>query len=85
MDPRPLGAGKSVPEENEAEEEQESDKNTAAKGPLHDEVDVSPEEQFTRHHVELDPDKLHHYHKEGTLEQVKKKAVSKQLEQSILA
>lgn len=82
MDPRPLGAGKSVPEENGTEDEQE--RGTAKQGdttppplPAHDEVDASPEEQFTRHHVELDPDKLHHFehHREGPLEQVKKKAV----------
>lgn len=80
MDPRPLGAGKSVPGEIEAEDTEQDDNNkaAAAKGPLHDEVDASPEEQFTRHHVELDPERIHHmqYHKEGPLEQVKKKAVS---------
>ncbi|KAH7624319.1 hypothetical protein Ndes2526B_g00505 [Nannochloris sp. 'desiccata'] len=78
MDPRPLGAGKSVPGEIEAEDTEQDDNNkaAAAKGPLHDEVDASPEEQFTRHHVELDPERIHHmqYHKEGPLEQVKKKA-----------
>jgi hypothetical protein len=84
MDPRPLGAGKSVPEENEAEENEQDDDRlkvkaaAAVKGPPHDEVDASPEEQFTRHHVELNPENIHHieHHKEGALEQVKKKAVS---------
>jgi hypothetical protein len=81
MDPRPLGAGKSVPGENEAEDNEQDDNKkdaAAAKGPPHDEVDASPEEQFTRHHVKLDPEEVHrmHHHKEGPLEQVKKKAVS---------
>ena len=49
-----------------------------------DEVDLTPEEQFTRHHVELDPSKLHHYHQqqqqqrregEGTFEHLKTTAV----------
>jgi hypothetical protein len=31
--------------------------------PLQDEVDLSPEEQFTRHRVEMDADKLHALHK----------------------
>jgi len=80
MDPRPLGAGKSVPGEDEAEDYEQGDNNkaAAAKGPPHDEVDATPEEQFTRHHFQLDPEETHHiqHHKEGTLEQVKKKAVS---------
>ena len=48
-------------------------------GPPKDEVDLTPEEQLTRHHVELDPEKLHHYHLshhgEGPLDQIKHKAV----------
>ena len=34
-----------------------------------DEVDLTPEEQLTRHRVELDPDKLHHYHPRHSFEQ----------------
>lgn len=42
-----------------------------------DEVDLSPEEQFTRHHVELDERKLHHFHRSsGPIDQLKHKAVS---------
>lgn len=42
-----------------------------------DEVDLTPEEQLTRHHVELDPGKLHHWtpQREGPVAWVKHTAV----------
>ncbi len=48
-----LGAGQSVLKENE-EADGAEEQNVDAQ-PVHDEVDASPEEQFIRHHVELDP------------------------------
>jgi hypothetical protein len=94
MDSRPLlSAGQSVPKENEeADGGEEQDANAKPNKkrlvtkkevplsalPVHDEVDASPEELFTRHHVQLNLNKIHrhvHHHKiEGPLEHVKKKA-----------
>ena len=49
-----------------------------AAGPPKDEVDLTPEEQLTRHHVELDESKLHHlHHSSGPIDQLKHKAVSR--------
>lgn len=46
---------------------------------IKDEVDLTPEEQLTRHHVELDVEKLpthRHHHHHSLVEQVKEKARS---------
>ena len=59
-----------------AQASSEGEGDTAPPGSPKDEVDASPEEQFVRHHVELDTEKLPshraHPHPPGPLSQLKK-------------